>query len=461
MKKIGIVILIFSLLISVFLSQLKLVNHPVFDNDEGIYLTSFLLIDKGYPAYKETFFSQPPGFLLAVYPGFSALGKTLTSARMTVGFWSIIGLLGLIFIGFELGNVWIGLLTCAILYLIRSYTNQTLTFQSDIIVSAFSLLSFGSVLRFLKSAKPWWLITAGFFLNLAFWTKFDVLLFPVYAVVLLSLTKSVKMSKLRYRGILSAVSLIFFLTFILPFGIKDVFQNSFLLRFQAINESFNPFLLFDYLKQDLVLSLTLLGIIPLAILSRKKIKLQGGLLILWFVSSFIFFFFYRPLFPHHLAILSIPTALAFSYLLYLVIETRKKLFITTVLLALAISAVNYSNIILKTPNQILNPDQQKALQMIEISTSPNDLMVSDEEILNGISGRLPPPELADLSFVRIRSGNLSAIYFEELISKYKPKLIISWNGRLQSIQNFNSVLTNYKILTSFNNAQNIYIRIQE
>jgi len=116
MKSKSFIILSTIFLIVIFCTQFKLINRPVTDNDEGIYLTSFLLIDRGFPAYKKTYFSQPPGFLLSVYPGFILFGKTLQSARITVGIWSIIGLLALIWIGFELKNKWTGLLAISLLY---------------------------------------------------------------------------------------------------------------------------------------------------------------------------------------------------------------------------------------------------------------------------------------------------------------------------------------------------------
>ena len=177
MKSKGFIILTVIFLLVIFFTQFKLINHPVVDNDEGIYLTSFLLVDRGYPAYKETYFSQPPGFLLTVYPGFILFGKTLQSARMTIGIWSMIGLLAIIWISFELKNKWVGLFAISLLFLIPSYFNQTLTFQSDILISTFSLLSLAALIRFGKSLRLFWFIISVLFLNLAFWTKFDITFF--------------------------------------------------------------------------------------------------------------------------------------------------------------------------------------------------------------------------------------------------------------------------------------------
>ena len=63
--------------------------------------------------------------------------------------------------------------------------------------------------------------------------------------------------------------------------------------------------------------------------------------------------------------------------------------------------------------------------------------------------------------VRIKSNNLTSENFKKIISDYKPKLIIPWNGRLESIKNFKDVLVDYKLLTTISNSKNIYIRIAE
>jgi len=155
----------------IFFTQFKLINRPVTDNDEGIYLTSFLLVDKGYQAYKKTYFSQPPGFLLSVYPGFVLFEKTLQAARLTVGLWSIVGLLAIIWIGFESKNRWTGLLAASLLLLTSTYFNQSLTFQSDVLITTFSLISLAALIRYGKNFKMIWFIISAFFLNFLWMNK--------------------------------------------------------------------------------------------------------------------------------------------------------------------------------------------------------------------------------------------------------------------------------------------------
>ncbi|EKE15343.1 MAG: hypothetical protein ACD_12C00058G0001, partial [uncultured bacterium] len=137
----------------------------------------------------------------------------------------------------------------------------------------------------------------------------------------------------------------------------------------------------------------------------------------------------------------------------------KKIFRSLVLIILMISLGSRIYITVKTSSNLINDQRKKAVELINKYTNINDIVVSDEEILNGSSGRLPPPELSDISQVRIMSNNLTPENFKKIINTYKPKLIIPWNGRLESIKNFEKNLADYKILTSFSDSKNIHIRI--
>ncbi len=446
----------------IFFNQFKLINRPVVDNDEGIYLTSFLLVDKGYQAYKKTYFSQPPGFLLSVYPGFVLFGKTLQAARLTISIWSMIGLLAVIWLGFELKNKWTGLLAAGLLSLIPSYFNQSLTFQSDVLITTFSLISLATLIRFGKNFYLPWFIISSFFLNLAFWTKFDITFFPSFFLALFLIYKD---KKFFYKKIINlvliffSVSLAFFIIFILPFGIKEVFYNSILLRFQAASSS-TSFSLFYYLKKDILLSVIILVSLFLSFLKNSNIRYPLIIVYIWSIFVLIIFYFYRPLFPHHLVILTVPFVLLFSEISELFFR-NKKLFSYFVSILLIISMVNRIYIATSTSSRLINQQQENAVKIINKYTNNEDVVVSDEEIFNGLSGRLPPPELSDISQVRIRSNNMTSENFRKIISTYKPKLIIPWNGRLESIKNFKENLLGYRILTSFSSSKNIYIRIDK
>lgn len=90
-------------------------------------------------------------------------------------------------------------------------------------------------------------------------------------------------------------------------------------------------------------------------------------------------------------------------------------------------------------------DRAAAEKFIQDYTGRNDLIITDEASLYGITGRLPPPELADLSQVQINSKNISAEKISKAVNLYKPKIILIWNGRLNRLKSFFASLNGYRI----------------
>src|SRR5579884_2616127 len=54
--------------------------------DEGVYWQTLRAMSGGHPLYAQIFYSQPPFFMLSVYPVFAFFGGTLWSARCCAGF---------------------------------------------------------------------------------------------------------------------------------------------------------------------------------------------------------------------------------------------------------------------------------------------------------------------------------------------------------------------------------------
>lgn len=460
MRKVAFVLVSIAFVSFVFFSQLRLINRPVQDTDEGVYLTTFLLIHHGHPAYKQTFFSQPPGFLLSVYPGFILFGQSLQAARLTIGLWSLLSLLAIIWIGIELKNPWSGIFMLGILYLIPSYITQIITFQSDGLISAFSLISLAFAFKFMNTKHFGWFIFSIIFFNLSFWTKYDFFLIVPFLVILFVLlrNKSLKPKDIVIMVLISVViSLLFFLFFIIPFGIKDIVTNTLSLRLAASSLPTSPLSIFKYLIQDIPSLLVVIGTIIICVLRKDSLHFPFLPILVWAGTIFIVFLFYRPLFPHHMVMFIVPATLFFSLAAAAWLKIYKKIYIPIILCVLVFAIINNVLLLLKTPNTILNTEQQQLISIIDQYTQKKDSIVTDEEILYGASNRFPPPQLSDVSHVRISSGNLEPEKVTTIIQIYKPKLIIPWNGRLQSIQNFSQILSAYKPLIRVNNKI-VYMR---
>lgn len=467
-------LIVFGLIGSLFLflawSDVALAGHPVTDNDEGIYLTSFLLIRKGFPAYAETFFSQPPGFLLSLYPLVSLSGNHLETFRLGVAAWSLVGIGALFWIGKELGKRWFAPLASALLYLIPHYYGQTLVLQSDAIVTTFTLLSLGALFRFLRTGQLLWFAATAVAYAVAFWTKFDVTFLPplLLGIYLAGGAGTGNMAHRRERlarltalfaGVVAAVSGVL----AIPFGVGNVFSNTVWYRMQSEGVAAGAASLVSLLSTERMLSVVLLIGAVLVWSVRNRLKDMGQVLIFWAGSSLLFFSLYRPFFPHHLAILAVPVVVATAYVIVLSMERRRELIAPfTILLLVAAIGVRMQLVRTSAGSALLDPERQEGVAFILRSTKPGDGVVSDEAIFSALSGRLPPPELSDLSYVRIASGNMTSQRFAGIIQSEKPALIVAWNGRLKTMNGFPEVLSGYRKISdpSIHNPGAAFYRLQ-
>lgn len=443
---------------SVILSGFRLLSHPSVEYDEGAYLTTFLLVNNGNILYEKTYFSQFPGFFYSTYPTFVLFGKTLEAGRLAVFIWSIVTLIGILWLSYEAVNILLGIFAIAILYNTQLFFNQSLTFHADAIPLAFSTLSISSMLRFWKKHKLFWFILSVIFLSFSILIKLEA---SVILSLLLIFTKVITQHKISFKKIFffSFFSLLLFLAIfylsVLPFGGVIPFYNSALLtRIQStFNEPFSAMRLWEYLIDSQFLLIVIITSIILSIYHVVKIKkerLVFFVLLFWSLTVIFFLFIYRPLFPHHLVLLTVPFSLLLSYLLILNFKSFLSLkyinigiflFVLYTFSYLLISSFSYHS---NSANALLN----KGLEIISKNSTSQDYIVSDDGFLTAFSKRMPPPWLVDISDVRVRSGSLSSEDFEKIIKEYKPRLIMPWSGRLKKIKNFERILkeNNYNIL---------------
>ncbi len=113
--------------------------------DEGVYWQSLRALSAGHGLYQQTFYSQPPIFLLSVYPIYTLFGESLWVARLGIALVSLTGLVGAFLLGKALGGR-IGALA-ALLLLIADplYLLQSQTLQAEAPSAALSFLAVGLI----------------------------------------------------------------------------------------------------------------------------------------------------------------------------------------------------------------------------------------------------------------------------------------------------------------------------
>ena len=122
--------------------------------DEGVYWQSLRAMGSGYHLYQNIFYSQPPFFLLSIFPTYMLFGQTLWSARLGIALVSLIGFVGAFLLGIGLSGRIGGLVALLLLLIDPLYLQQSQTLQAEAPFVAFALLAVGA-------AYLWWKYPSG------------------------------------------------------------------------------------------------------------------------------------------------------------------------------------------------------------------------------------------------------------------------------------------------------------
>lgn len=122
--------------------------------DEGVYWQSLRAMAAGHPLYQSVFYSQPPFFLLSVYPFYMLFGQTLWAARLGIAVVSLTGLVG----AFYLGKAICGRIGAVFALLLMAidpfYLSQSQKIEAEAPSAGLSLLAVGL-------AYMWWEMPEG------------------------------------------------------------------------------------------------------------------------------------------------------------------------------------------------------------------------------------------------------------------------------------------------------------
>src|SRR2546429_8508422 len=99
-----------------FFCAFNLKSHLSIEWDEGVYLTTFQSVQHGFPIYQQTYLSQPPGFFMTIFPLYAIGGSTLEAARLAMFFYSVVGLIAIMWIGWELDSILFSFIAIGVLY---------------------------------------------------------------------------------------------------------------------------------------------------------------------------------------------------------------------------------------------------------------------------------------------------------------------------------------------------------
>lgn len=471
---------------------LQTLQAPSSEYDEGVYWQSLRALANGHALFGSVFNSQPPLFLLSVYPFYMIFGQSLSAARVAVLVFSLAGIVGAYVAGRALGHRMPGALAALLLALDPLYEHGAHTLQAELPSVALQIWAVACAALAMRASgqrQRWLAVGAGVLLGCALLIKLYAIVALVPIVLYLSmplmrrwiddsghlrqLPWTVVREDLRAitptlglatAGLVGAVALIT-LPFLGQLGTAyDQVVRFHLAAAQASSHSLSSNL--RIIAGALVAS-PLLYTVTLAVVVLVWRKLWVGVpILLWALAALVLLVRQQPLFAHHIVLLSPALAIisgsgayaawqAFSVLG----RQRTGLMIIRIVLMLGCSAGFWLNWM---QNATANaPESTRTLEMaiaLRGVSAPDEVILSDDQYIAALANRDVPPQFVDTSQVRISSGYLTSAQLENYITRNQVHVILFASGRFDLLPGFHSwVAQRYTQVATFSHNGVLYL----
>jgi 4-amino-4-deoxy-L-arabinose transferase-like glycosyltransferase len=453
------------------------------DYDEGVYWQSLRTMSAGHRLYGQIFYSQPPLFLLSLFPVYLGFGQSLFAARLGVLLLSLFGLLGVALVGHAIRGR-IGLIVALALLAINPFfiaASQTL--QADAPSAALMVLALGL-------AFQWWRRPTGV-LGYTLAVLTGLALVAAVGVKLLGLAASIPIfflalghlwrSRLKPAGgrfgycgsLLAGLAAVVLgaVLVLVPFrsSISQLWDQvvSFHVTAKALVQhplipNFKTLAHF-FLETPLVL-LAAIGTI-ISLVRRDWLVLP---LLAWALALFGLCLQQAPLFHHHLVTFIPPLVPLSVRAIDPIVERgassgRIPTGVPYLLLAAVFAGVLGLSLFKDLANyrhvDRLSAADAQLIHDLDSVTRPEDLVITDAQTVLGLAERSTPPELVDTSFVRIGSGYLKLADLLAGIADGRVRAIVLTNGRLSTIPAFRDSLgSSFHRVFDYENGREIWVR---
>jgi 4-amino-4-deoxy-L-arabinose transferase-like glycosyltransferase len=469
------------------------------DYDEGVYWQSLRALAQGHALFAQTFSSQPPAFLLSIFPIYLLFGQSLVAARLSVALFSLAGLVGIYFAGKGIGGRWAGGIACVLLAVDPLYLIESRTLQAEVPALAFALTCVALAVAASKRQgreRLWLAAASGVALGLGVMTKlFDVvalvpallyLAAPIGAAIAAEgqpprpptraeLVDGVRASVLP-MALFAAGALLTCALVLLPFAahwgaLYDQVVRFHLAAGHAVNRGlgYNVRLIAGRIEEY---PLALAALVPLALaLWQRRWRVVPPAL--WLLASLLVLLDQQPLFDHHLALLAPPLALTAGVGLSVLVDdamwqrmtrgvfaARAGLneLLALLLVVVMLCGLGFGTIDAHDASKPLPTNEQRLVLALERLTPPGDVVVTDDQYAAALADRDVPPQLVDTSQVRIESRHLTAAQLERIITASDARVILFASGRFDLVPGFASwVRAHFTLEADFGNGQALYM----
>lgn len=439
---------------------LRLINLDRYSGlfDEGIRVEQLFLMTLGYRPFKDIFAAQGPLLLDALYPLYRLfslfVNPPLVAVRLAPVCYSLLGLVGLYWLGRQLAGRLGGLLALLLLALSPLYLEGSRLALAEVPALAPAILALGCAQRYSAGGRGAWLLAAGLLLTLSLLMK-PITLAAAPAVGLAALLRGRR--GLRDLVLVTLAMLALSLVVIWAIGFRE-FQDQILAYRQASREAEGWSLRKNWQALTIGFSYEPAALLPLAalggltlLISRPRRALPA---VAWALGGLLLLLAYSPLHGKHIVVAVPGVALLagagcarLHHLAQALAPARRS---SLAALPLVLALVWYGAslapllddagaLLRVTADTDVDPAFEQyndAVATLQTLTAPDDFIVTDQPYLAFLAGRKVPPELVDTALARIRSRSLTGARARELAARYAPKVVLLWGDRLRSLGSF-------------------------
>jgi hypothetical protein len=426
------------------------------DLDEGIRGIQLLLMSAGYRPMQEIYSSQGPLLLDLLFPLYRLFGETLGAARLAVGVYSLLGILGVYGVARALGGP-VGGATAALLMTVSpTYLRNSRQALAEVPALAPAILAVAAALEYQRSGRRLWLVVSGVLLAVALLIK-PIVVAAVVPVALAALLGP-KIS-LRPVFLVGLVTALVIAAIVFSTGIQTILDQMVDYRLKSreasgwnLRENWR-LIQGSLVARDQIGLFVLAGagtLIGLVASPRRMLPYIG-----WAVASAAVLLFYAPLFPKHVVI-AVPPAVALAGVgvglgwkaarsrqlagaAGIVVLAAPVLVYGWSLPAIATWDVGFMNLDPGTEGQRFAQSADVAATISAVSQR-DEFLVTDHPYLAFLAQRLVPPELADPSASRVRARELTGDDIVTAAKKYNVGVVVLWSDRLRTLRTFRSWL---------------------
>ncbi len=445
--------------------------------DEGTRAAQLQLMEAGFRPVRDIFASQGPLSLDVFYPFFSLHGGTLAGARLAVVVYSLLGLLGVYWLGRLVGGRAGGWAAAALLLLSPTYLVNSRLALVEVPALVPATFALGAALAYGLDGRRRWLIASAIGLALALSIKPMLLsVVPAIGLALLLRRGARPGDLLRDLALYAAVALGLAGTIVLVAGPVELYDQ--LVRYRVGSRQVegwrlrdNWTMLWGELRWDgpAFFALAAVGGLLLAVV-RPRLGLP---LVAWTVATFLLLLVYSPLGTKHAVLQPPPTAalagagLGVTWrLLSPGWRTVTSGRLSAGQLAAATCAAMLLPYVWSLPGVVARDRQtmgvgdageqpyREEIGLIQALTAPGDYILVDDAYLAFLSRRLMPPKLVDTSIFRIRSGALSGADVVVEAEKFDVRLMLLLSDNLRELKKFRDWVDEAFVVVKINERPN-------